>query len=130
MLEETNETKELEFLNRDAILKQDDLVKERVDIPEWNGFVYVRSMTAAERDEFEIDMLASKDENSDEKNMDNFRSRLCARTIVNAKGKRMFSVDDIPALGNKSALALARLYNVATRINGIGQKVVEDLTKN
>ena len=44
------------LLSRDDILGSDDLRLERVDVPEWNGVLYVRVMTAGERDQFEAEV--------------------------------------------------------------------------
>ena len=121
--------KELQFLSKAAILAQDDLVQERLDIPEWGGFVFVRSMTAEERDDFETDLTIQKGD-EEKVNMANFRTRLAVRTVCNEKGKKMFTANDIPALAAKSAIPLSKIYTVACRLNGIGKQEVEGLVKN
>ena len=128
---ETGKTATLPFLTREAILAADDLIREREDIPEWNGSIYVSMMTATGRDEFEKDMVIMKEDGTTERNLKNFRASLCARTICNEKGKRMFnSVDEIEQLGGKSAAAIERIFTVAMRLNKIGKQDVEELTKN
>ena len=123
--------KTLPFLTKDQILKADDLDKEIVEVPEWGGSVYVSMLTASERDDFEKTMIVMRDDGTAEKNMENFRANLCARTIKNQNGKRMFkTASDIQALGDKSAAAVERIFMVAMRLNKIGKKDVEDLTKN
>ena len=42
----------------------------------------------------------------------------------------MFTDRDVERLGKKSALALDRIYEVAQRLNGIGKKEIDELTKN
>ena len=42
---------------KEQILKADDLPKEKVNVPEWNVDVYVRALTAAERDGYEASLI-------------------------------------------------------------------------
>ena len=49
------------MLNRDAILKAQDLKREIVDVPEWGGEVYVRGFTALEKEEVEIRSMSMVD---------------------------------------------------------------------
>lgn len=134
MTQNDSNSNELSFLNKAAILGQNDLVQKRVDIPEWNGFVYVRSMTAEERDNHEMATLSTNEMGTTEeitkKNMENFRTRLCAATIVNQNGKTLFTVKDIPELAKKNGKAIGRIYDAACKVNGIGAKDVRDLSKN
>ena len=65
-----------------------------------------------------------------EQNFKNFRAELCARTIKNGNLKRMFrNADEIAKLGEKSGLVMARLFDISSRLNKMGAKDVEDLTK-
>ena len=49
---------DMRILSREDIAQADDIVIEAVDVPEWGGTVLVKGMTGAERDRFEISMLA------------------------------------------------------------------------
>jgi len=129
-MENQNKENETGFLGKDAILGAEDLKRERVEVPEWNGAVYVGTMTAAERDAFEASMVTEKEEGKPQRNMDNFRAKLVASTILNANGKRMFTLEEARELGKKSASAINRIFQVAARLNGVGQQDVEELTKN
>ena len=63
-------------------------------------------------------------------NLKNLRAKLIVLTVVGDMGEKLFTEADIEAIGGKSAKALDRIFMVAQRINGIGQKEVEELTKN
>ena len=119
-------------LDRDSILAADDLKRETVEVPEWGGEVIVREMTGRERDRFEAGWInADKgDVQVNPKNLDNFRARLVAQTVVDEEGNRLFTDDDAVELGSKSAAALDRVFTVATRLSGITDKDVDDLVKN
>jgi hypothetical protein len=110
-------------LTRDAILGADDLPKEKVEVPEWGGEVYVRTMTGAERDAFEKQWAGGKVP-------DNVRAGLVAKTVVDESGTRLFKDSDVTNLGAKSALVLDRLFDVAQKLNGLSKRDVEVLEKN
>jgi len=112
-------------LTRDAILGADDLPKQEVEIPEWGGSVFVRTMTAGERDAYESSMLLNG-----KPNLANMRAKLVVRTAVDEEGKRLFADADAEALGKKSASAVDKLFGVAQRLNGLTKKDVEELEKN
>ncbi len=117
------------LLTKEQILASDDLKYEEMEVPEWGGTVRIRTMTGTERDEFEASVFETKGKDS-KVNLQNFRSKLIAKTLVDDKGIRIFADGDIEVLGKKSSKALDRVFTVAQRLNGIGQKEVEDLTKN
>ncbi len=101
------------MLTRDQILQANDLPRERVDVPEWGGVVYVRTMTAQERDDFEQSTLGEDGRPS----MGNIRARLAVCTVVDEDGNRLFEDGDAEALGRKSASAVNRIFEVAQRLN-------------
>ena len=117
------------LLSKEQILKADDLKSEIVEVPEWGGDVTVRMMTGAERDAFEASIFDAKGKDS-KVNMKNLRAKLIILTVISDAGEKLFTDADIDILGGKSAKALDRIFAVAQRINGIGQKEVEELTKN
>lgn len=116
-------------LSRDDILGADDLPMEEVEVPEWGGSVFVRSMTGAERDQFETDLISN---NTDDKsvNLKNMRARLVALCAVDDAGERLFSSQDATELGSKSAAALDRVFSRAQTLNGLGNADVEELAGN
>ena len=113
------------MLNRDSILSSDDLPKELVQVPEWVGDVYVRTLTGTERDAFEQSMVTKKDK----PNLDNVRARFAVLTICDEAGVRLFTDADAKKLGEKSAAALDRVFAVAQRLNGFSSSDVEELGK-
>jgi hypothetical protein len=123
------EVKEDNVLTRDEILGIADFQIEKVIVPEWKGkSVYVRGLTGEERDTFE-ELIFGSDKDQKEK-LKNFRAKLISLCVCNANGERLFTQDDIPVLGKKSASAIERLYRVAERLSGFRRKDVDELTKN
>ena len=115
---------------RDMILAADDLNTEDVEVPEWGVTVRVREMTGTERGAFEkaISKVSTKPDGSTNVEMDaqNMRVQLCAMTIIDEDGKRMFSDNELSLLGGKSAKAIQRLFDVAARLSGIADDAVEE----
>ena len=112
-------------LTKDAILKAKDLKTVEVSVPEWNGKVFVKTLTGAERNQWEMSIVKGR-----KVNLSNAMAELCVRAIVNSKGERLFADADATELGRKSAKALGRVYDVAAELNGLSPKDVEDLVKN
>ena len=117
------------LLGRDAILATDDLPRELVAVPEWGGEVYVRCMTAAERDDWEASVV-QLDGTKTTANLANLRAKLVARTVCDEAGARLFSDADVSVLGAKSAAAMDRLYSVAARLSKISKSDEEELLGN
>ena len=117
------------MLSRDDILGADDLARELVETPEWSGSVYVRCLTGAERDRFEAEMLADAEEDQ-RKRFFNLRARLVVLAVCDEHNMPLFMLNDVEALGRKSAKVLDRLFSVAQRLSGMTREDVEALTKN
>src|SRR5262245_47090770 len=116
-------------LTRDQILAVPDLRTERVAVPEWGGDVLVRSLTADERDAFEVLTYQLRGQNL-VTNMRGIRARLVALSIVDEDGARLFSEEDIAALGGKSAAAVDRVYAVCRRVSALDERDVQELAGN
>lgn len=119
---------ETEALSREAILGAEDLPTEKVQIPEWKGYLNVKTMTGTERDKLESDMLEQRGRKSS-MNLKNYRARLCSLVAVDDKDKRVFTDDDAIELGKKNAKALDRIFSVAQRLNGLTPEDVEESTR-
>ena len=58
------------------------------------------------------------------------RARLCSLTVVGENDIRLFTADDVAALGQKSAAALERVFDVAMKLAGMSKDEVEKLGKD
>ena len=122
-------------LTGEQIMAADDLAVEWVPTAEWapegadaEGVgVFVRTMTASERDAFEVSCL---DKQGKARNLTNLRARLCALTIVDGDGKRIFDATQAADLGTKSGQVLDRIFDKAQRLNGITKADVDELAGN
>lgn len=120
-------------LTKAEILGADDLGREQVDVPEWGGHLWVRTLSGEERESFETSMMTIDKKGKRELRIRNMRSGLVARAACTEDGVRIFTDDDIRALSGKSAAALERVYVVAARLSGLSpedeEKLVEDFSE-
>ena len=116
-------------LGRDAILGASDRKIERVEVPEWGGCVFVRTLRAFERDAFEASMFKGRGKNRTE-NLENLRARLVVLAACETGGARLFDDADVKALGDKSAAPLDRVFGAAQRLNGMTTEDVEEMVGN
>lgn len=110
-------------LTRDAILEADDLQKERVDVPEWGGPLWVRQMSADEIGAY------SKHSGKDDATSVTL-ARLVVATACDESGALLFGQDDVPAVGQKNPDVIARINQAALRVNGITAEAAEKAAKN
>lgn len=102
-----------------------------VDVPELGdgAKLYLRVMSGTERDAFEAESYRVNGKNV-ELNRQNFRARLLVRCLSDDQGKRMLADNDATALGQLPADLIDRLATIASRVNGMSAKDVEELAKN
>lgn len=123
------------LLNRDAILRAKNLKTEEVHVPEWadaetgDDTVLVKELTGAERDAYEASMRLQRGKEF-VANMLNVRAKLVVRTVVGENGERLFTDQDAGALGELSASALDRVFEVAARLSRLSDEDVDELAKN
>lgn len=112
------------ILSKADILKADDMQREPVEVPEWGGTVYVRRLTADERDIFEFNMIKTQTTGK------GLRASYVGLALVDETGQRLFEDEEIPILGTKFAGAVDRIFEVVARINKITEQDIKDLEKN
>lgn len=117
------------LLTKDQIWAAGDLITKDVPVPEWGGEVRLRSLTGAERDQYEADSIKTV-KGKREHNLSNLRARLIAMCAVDENGQPLFTRGDVLRLGQKSAIALERLFDEATKLNGMSDEDVEELAGN
>jgi hypothetical protein len=102
--------------------KATKIPRERLELPELGGFVFVKGMTGGERDEFERSCRDAKG-----RLRGNTRARLAVRTVVNEDGSRVFTDDDIQTVGRIRVDVLQKIFNLAQKLSGISDADVEEL---
>lgn len=113
--------------SRESALKSDDLKREWVDVPEWDGGCWVRGLTAFERSKLERSMLDSRG-NPNMAGLDALRARLVLFSCVTEDGERVFKESDLSSIEAKSIQAVEKIANVASRLSGLSAEAVAELT--
>lgn len=117
-------------LTKDQILESNDLKTQSVEVPEWGGSVNIRTMTGSDRDAFEQTLVKVDGNGNRKTDLTNMRAKLVAMTVVDDNGNRLFGEDDIAVLGRKSATALAKVFEAAQALNGMGDAAEDTAVKN
>lgn len=119
-------------MTKEQILDAVDLPLEEIEIEEWGGSVFMRGLTAEERDIFEASFMDDGGEKRKTKNilLDNLRTKLVSLCLCNESGERLFQESDIKSLGKKNSHVIDRLFLRAQALSGIGEDGVKNLSKN
>jgi hypothetical protein len=118
-------------LTREDFLRARDLPREEVPVPELGdgATVFVRVLTAAERDELET-MSMTERNGKTVPDLANIRARYVAFCACDETGQRLFTTADIPAIGALHHGAMARIADAAHRLNGLGPAAIRAKAKN
>jgi len=111
-------------LSKAAILAADDSKKIEVEVPEWGGSVYLKVMSGTERDRFESEFVDGN------RNVEMVRAKLVSKCLCDESGTRLFSEEEIPQLGEKSAAVLDRLFQACMKHNRFTRDDVDELAGN
>ena len=112
-------------LTKDDIFKADDLPTKDMDIPEWGGTLTIRTLTGAERDEWESAFV-----NQDKIDIRGLKSRLVQLTTMNGDGQQMFTKADLQKINSKSASVIDRIFQVSQRLSGLTKEDAEEMVEN
>ena len=116
---------EQKILTAGNIIDAEDTTVTCVEVPEWDGVVFVRVLSGGERDGFEAMIRRSKDGVPDD-----IRAKWAALVLCDADGKRLFTDKDVDKLRKKSASALDRILTAGQRLNGMTNEDIVELEKN
>ncbi len=116
------------FLDRSAILAIPDVQTEELFVAEWGTWLRVRGLTGKQRDNYEMSITVGKGKNQ-EINTRNARAKLVVQCVVDEAGNPFFSPTDVNALGDKSAVALQRIFDLCRKLSGLSEEDMEELTE-
>ncbi len=107
---------------RDQILNSIDLPLHELDVPEWGCKIWIATLTTAERERFEARHVVDK--------VHWARERLVVATVCDQDRNFLFTEDDIDALSHKNAKACDRIFEAATKANGMMPEDIAELKKS
>ena len=119
------------LLTKDAILTAADLKTKEIDVPEWGGKVRVSQISAADRLALQMMVLDEKGKPRTPIEITRMMTvGLLTFAIVDDQGNRLFTQDDIEALGKKCSAAIDKVFEVADDLNGISAEMAGKIRKN
>jgi hypothetical protein len=123
-LSQGEEKMERKFLSAEEILGAQDIKVVDVDVPEWDGSIRLRTMTAAE---------AMRLSGEDFSNVNSSVAVLILTAVNPETNKPLFTLKDVDVLKEKSMAAFMRIQKAAAELNGMtdlvkGKELAE--TKN
>lgn len=113
----------MKSLNFNDIVGANDLKLTEVEVPEWGGVVYLRPMTAKDRDYYENLMFNMRSTNQSKRNdiWSGLRCRVLAATMTDADGRLLFDQkDQWKLLSGKNTVVIVRLFELAMSLSGMG----------
>lgn len=114
------------LLKKDEIIKRDKRKTTDIEVPEWDGTVRLREMSAAQRDAFDASTVKIVGKKVIP-NLENSRAKLLAMCIVDEEGNPMFTVDE---LSERNASVLDGLSEAARKLNKLDSGALEEEVKN
>jgi len=113
-------------LSKDQILEvESDVTVVEVQTPEWNGSVFVRSLSGNERDQYEQAVFNNKE------SFRGLRAKLVAIGLCDKNGVAMgFSDAEIEQLGNKNGAVIDRLFERIKQLSGMADDAIKEAEKN
>ena len=117
---------------RDKILSNNDARKEAMYIKEWEETIYVKALNAREREKFEkcIIEIRGTGKGAYVVPKDNIMAILVSMAVVDEDGEQVFEAADVDSLGNKSASAISRIFEMAQVLAGLKEGDIEELAGN
>ncbi len=116
------------YLTIDAILAADDIGKKTVDMPEWGGPVLVQGISGAARD-FLADRYVNNVEDTTSTGA-NFQRAMVAYGLLGPTADREEVIRVAEALAAKAPGSVGKLFQEIMDLSGIGQGVIEEVTKD
>ncbi|MGQ5580925.1 hypothetical protein [Streptomyces sp. ECR3.8] len=115
------------LLSKDQITAADDRKWEDVDVPEWGGTVRLVGMSGSERNAYQSSLVVMGSNGKPQRlNMSDQLAKLVAKCLVGEDGQRLFSDNEVKALGAKNGAVLDRLGDICQRLSGLRKEDVEE----
>ena len=96
-------------------------------IPEWHGNIWVRGMTALERDSYEESLI---DPRTNKQNLQNARAKILVKAVISEDGQRLFAEGQLGELGKKSAKPVDRIWDKVRHLSGMTAKSQEEIEED
>ena len=117
-------------LTATEILNAQDAQVIPLEVPEWNGSVFIRTLTGAERDRLEIMFKNMGGGSGDGATVKSWRAEFASLVISDESGNRIFDDKQIEELAKKNGKVLDRITDAGLNHNGLTEGAIEEAEKN
>lgn len=111
------------------ILAAEDRRIKRVEVPEWGGHVYVRSLSGLEKELFSQAVNVVRNGKA-EVNDVGLRARYLVVALCDEHKQPLFTLDQVEALGTRNTVVIDRVWKAALELNAETDEGREELVKN
>jgi hypothetical protein len=109
-------------LTKDQILSASDFKIQSVDVPEWGGSVFIRSLTSRNRDRLEEKMKGHS--------LVDARALVVACCACDENGVLLFEEKDVESITQKSGTATGRIFDAAMKMLRFSEEDLQEAVKN
>jgi len=109
---------------KEQIIAARDVKVQPVDVPEWGVALHVRVMSGKARDRYEHAVMDRRKDGTVD--VSGLRALLIALTACDEAGVAVFAEADVPAIEEKSAEVLQRIFEASAKLNGLMPKDAEE----
>lgn len=109
---------------KDKILAAQDLDAELLEVPEWDVTIEVRSPTAGDRARLLTQFVNPESGVVENDKMQAAVAVMCC--FDPESGERLFDEEDIPALMEKAAKPVERIFRAGNRLSGLTEDIVDE----
>lgn len=117
-------------LTREQILSNKSFRSKVIEIPEWGGEVRLKAMSGADREAMEAAVYEDVGGKMQLKKGVSYIAEMLIRTWCDDDGNLLFKPDEINLIQEKDAVILARIFKVATEVNGLSGEEEREIEKN
>ncbi len=114
---------------RETILASDDLPRESINVPEWGMDLHIRTLTGAEREDFE-NVVQHASAGKGGMDLRGLKIKLVLSTLCTEDGELVFDSTDQLLLNGKSASAIDRIFQVSQRLSGLTNEDADEMVEN
>lgn len=116
----------MDFLSASDILAADDIKIVAVEVPQWGGTVFVKTLNGPQREKWEAECRTDGESNKN----NTIRPITVAMATCDKDGNLLFTPDQVWELAKKSGVALDILFEKIQEVNGLRDSDIEELEKN
>jgi len=117
----------MKMLSRDHLDAVNDRPAVVLEVPEWEGAVYIRALSAGDRDTLDQHMIEQGDSESAHVTL---RCKMVAMALVDHDGNRLYSDDEVAELSAKSNSAINHICKHVMEQNNLSPNKQDDLVGN